>query len=285
MPITKSTYYKLFRLQLRMRIWSADRRRMPQSQEPVPPAILRFRVIESLSVDKFLRIGAGGAKLIERHASDMGLDLSSVHRVLEFGCGCGRTIRWFLRDGGNTEFHGVDVDADAVDWCCKHLNRGHFLTIAPIPPLPYPSAHFDFVYCLSVFTHLDEPMQDIWLAELGRVLKPGGVLLLTIYGSAASRVLDAEGQHILQTAGFVHRRSQKLRGLVPDWYHTTWHSREYIVNRLAVWLGDIHYFAVPDGQQDFVAGRKADPERAFFASGARIRQHGSPVLLAHLLTR
>ena len=100
-------------------------------------------------------------------------------------------------------------------------------------------------------------MQDIWLAELSRILKPGGVLLLTIHGDAASKDLDAEGKQTLQTHGFLHRRSQKLQGLVPDWYQTTWHSREYIVSRLSAWFGDIRYWVVPDGQQDVVAAKKA----------------------------
>jgi ubiquinone/menaquinone biosynthesis C-methylase UbiE len=51
-------------------------------------------------------------------------------------------------------------------------------------------------------------MQDIWLAELSRILKPGGVLLVTIYAKAASKGLDAEGQRTLQTQGFVHRHSK-----------------------------------------------------------------------------
>jgi SAM-dependent methyltransferase len=189
----------------------------------------------------------------------MGMDLANAHRVLDFGCGCGRTIRWFLRDGSNAEFHGVDVDTVAVDWCRTHLHRGHFLATAADPPLPYPAEHFDVVYCISVFTHLNEPMQDIWLAELNRVLKTGGVLILTIYNESASHWLDAEGKRMLEIRGFVHRRSEKLKGLVPDWYHTTWHSREYIVKRLSAWFEDIRYCDVPGGQQDVVAARKAGP--------------------------
>ena len=50
---------------------------------------------------------------------------------------------------------GVDVDADAVDWCNKHLAQGRFLATASTPPLPYPAEHFDIVYCLSVFTHVN----------------------------------------------------------------------------------------------------------------------------------
>ena len=83
-----------------------------------------------------------------------------------------RTIRWFLAGGSQAEFHGVDVDAEAILWYKTHLQRGYFLATAPNPPLPYPAEHFDVAYCLSVFTHLNESMQDAWLAELNRILKP-----------------------------------------------------------------------------------------------------------------
>ncbi len=128
---------------------------------------------------------------------------------------------------------------------------------APEPPLPFPNEHFDVVCCLSVFTHLNEPMQDVWLAELNRIMKPGGVLLVTIFGENARKQSDAECQKALQVSGFVHRRTQKLRGLVPDWYQTSLHSRPYIVNRLSALFAVVHYFEVPDGMQDVVTARKA----------------------------
>jgi len=138
----------------------------------------------------------------------------------------------------------------------RHLPGGHFLPCAPTPPLPYPAAHFDVIYCLSVFTHLDERMQDAWLAELDRILEPGGVLLLTVYSEAATGVLGADGQEMLRDFGFVHKRSSKLRGLLPDWYQTTFHSREYMVRRLSQWFSGIQYFAVPGGEQNVVTARK-----------------------------
>jgi ubiquinone/menaquinone biosynthesis C-methylase UbiE len=253
-PLARGLYHNVFRLQLRTRLWWADHfSALPDF--PVPPALLRYRVSELIPVSDFLRIGESCAQLMEERANDMGMDFAGGRRVLDFGCGCGRTIGWFLRNC-EAEFHGVDVDAAAVDWCKKHLPRGHFLANAPVPPLPYPDEYFDAVYCLSVFTHLNESMQDLWLAELSRILKPGGVLLLTVFGKSANQLLDADGRSELHTRGMVHKRTEKLRGMVPDWYQTTWHSREYIVGRLSASLGEVRYFEVPDGLQDVVAARK-----------------------------
>jgi ubiquinone/menaquinone biosynthesis C-methylase UbiE len=150
----------------------------------------------------------------------------------------------------------VDVDADAIAWCRQFLSQGHFVATGPAPPLPFPDEHFDVVYCLSVFTHLNESMQDVWLAELRRILRPGGVLLLTVHSKFAAQLLDAEGQRMLETCGLVHIRSQKLTSLVPDWYQTTWHSEAYIVERLSAWFSDIRYRPIPDSVQDVVLARR-----------------------------
>jgi ubiquinone/menaquinone biosynthesis C-methylase UbiE len=256
--IAKTVYYNAVRLGLRTTFWWADNVGRQRSDVALPPAVLRFRVSESVSAPEFLRIGAGCANLIRQHIAGIGMDLANANRVLDFGCGCGRTIRWFLRDGGTAEFHGVDVDEDAIAWCKLHLRGGQFLANAPTPPLAYPDEYFDVVYCLSVFTHLSESMQNSWLVELKRILKPGGVLLLTVFGTAAAKHLDLEGKKRLMEVGFVHRRSKKLKGIVPDWYQTSWHSQEYIRNLLSRGFVDIQFRVIPDGLQDFVLARKTD---------------------------
>ena len=247
--MVRRVYHWLFRLQIRVRCWLADH--VGRGESTVPPAMLRFRVTESLSVKEFLRIGEGVAQHLRLRLFD---HLSEGQRVLDFGCGCGRTLRWLVNDGA--EFHGVDVDREAIEWCKEHLERARFLVNGQEPPLPYPVGHFNAIYCLSVFTHLDESMQDLWLAELSRVLKPGGVLLLSVHGEEAAKELDGEGRETLERAGFLHRRSRKLKGMVPDWYQTTWHSREYIIERLSRWFDEMRYDVVPDGLQDFVLGKK-----------------------------
>jgi ubiquinone/menaquinone biosynthesis C-methylase UbiE len=258
-PIAKAIYHHLFRSYLRVAFPFADVFMMPLSVASVPPAILRFRVSESLSTAEFLRVGKGCADLIEKSVLEIGVDLLKVGRVLDFGCGCGRTIRWFLQAGGTAEFHGADVDEHAIEWCKRNLPGGHFSATLQDPPLPCSAEYFDVVYCISVFTHLNEAMQDVWLREIYRILKPGGVLLLTVYGKSASKHLDAEGQTRLRTHGFVYRKSDKLTGIMPDWYKTTWHSKDYIINRLSAVFGDVRYHPVPTGVQDIVVARKAIP--------------------------
>ena len=252
----RAVYHGLFRLQLRLRCWYADRAAaLDESGLPLPPALLRYRVSELIGGDDFLTIGRGCAEMMEQCTRTMGVDLARARRVLDFGCGCGRTLRWFLREFPGVEFHGADVDEEAIAWCRSNLPRAQFARNQPQPPLPYPDGFFDVICCLSVFTHLDEPMQDLWLAELGRLLAPGGVVLLTVHSGLAAKVLDEEGWAALQTAGFVYRRSARLRGIVPDWYHTSFHSRDYIVRRLASRFEDVRYETVPDGPQAIVMAR------------------------------
>ena len=50
------------------------------------------------------------------------------------------------------------------------------------PPLDFPDGKFGLIYSYSVFTHLSADRQKPWMKELVRVLRPGGMLLLTVSG-------------------------------------------------------------------------------------------------------
>lgn len=120
----------------------------------------------------------------------------------------------------------------------------------------YPAGYFDVAYCFSVFTHLNERMQNLWLLELKRILKPGGILLLTVHGEeGAKNHLEEHEIDELRNAGFLHKTTRKLSGIVPDWYNTTWHSQQYIVSLLRSLFQDVHYTLVPDGAQDLVLAK------------------------------
>jgi SAM-dependent methyltransferase len=109
------------------------------------------------------------------------VQIERLGNILEFGCGDGRMIR-FLDDLTRTrEIWGTDINATRVIWCKQHLSPPfHFLTTTTIPYLPFEDRHFGFIYAGSVFTHIDD-LADAWLAELRRLLRPGGYLFITVH--------------------------------------------------------------------------------------------------------
>jgi cyclopropane fatty-acyl-phospholipid synthase-like methyltransferase len=217
--------------------------------------MLRYKVSESLSASDFIRIGRGCAQIIAENMGKYGAAFGPNSRVLDFGCGCGRAIIWLSRNYKDVEFHGVDIDAQAIRWCSANLTRAHFAVNRALPPLSFPDQYFDAVYCLSVFTHLNEEMQDAWLSEFHRIIKRGGVLLITVHGRNAAKGLTAQDLAVLESAGILHKTSKKLRGIFPEWYHTTWHSRSHIEDHLSRWFQDVSYVEIPDGSQDLAIGR------------------------------
>ena len=156
---------------------------------PLPPPLLRVRVSGFANPKAWLQTGERDAFRIDDLLHRRGVELDSMEAVLDFGCGCGRVLRhWAGRPG--PDFYGVDISRAAVRWCSRHLPFVQATRIDHEPPLPYPDAKFEFVYALSVFTHLTEDGGRRWLAELVRVLKPGGLLLFTVHGAHFLDELD-----------------------------------------------------------------------------------------------
>jgi SAM-dependent methyltransferase len=90
---------------------------------------------------------------------------------LDLGCGDGRTAGWLVRRG--TRYIGVDVSRWAL--------RGCGLPVAQVTDagrLPVRSASVDRVACLEVLEHLLAPQEAV--TEARRVLRPGGLLLVTV---------------------------------------------------------------------------------------------------------
>jgi SAM-dependent methyltransferase len=113
-------------------------------------------------------------------------------RVLDFGCGAGRTLRHFLDEAERGEFWGADIDASSIDWLeanlCPPLRA---LRCEDAPPLALEAGSFDLIWAISVFTHLTDRSLD-WLAELHRLLRPGGLLMASYTGRWSSELLAGE---------------------------------------------------------------------------------------------
>jgi SAM-dependent methyltransferase len=113
-------------------------------------------------------------------------------RVMDFGCGAGRTLKHFLPDAERAAFWGVDIDATSIDLLRETVSPPlHVMQSAYMPPLELESASFDLIWSVSVFTHLTDNSLP-WLHELHRLLKPDGLLIASYMGRWTSELLAGE---------------------------------------------------------------------------------------------
>jgi SAM-dependent methyltransferase len=121
---------------------------------------------------------------IQHYAEALGVNVDRSSTILDFGCGWGRILRFFLRDVAPANLWGVDVDPQMVETCRStfsgsKLGECNFETVPPNGPTTFRNATFDVVYAYSVFSHLAETTHLRWVGEIARVLKPGGLLVAT----------------------------------------------------------------------------------------------------------
>jgi SAM-dependent methyltransferase len=118
-------------------------------------------------------------------------------RVLDAGCGYGRNLVYLLREG--CEVFALDLDADGVEHV-RQLSASLMtglppenFQVGPIEQMPFADGFADVVICSSVlhFARDDEHFRSM-LAELWRVLRPGGMLFCRL----GSRIgMDFEPVH------------------------------------------------------------------------------------------
>lgn len=100
--------------------------------------------------------------------------------VFDFGCSSGRVLRHIslIRPGA---VMGCDFNPTYVEFIRSHLSTNTFAFLnMRFPPLPLREKSIDFLYALSVFTHIDE-FEDAWLLEIARILRPGGIAFVTLH--------------------------------------------------------------------------------------------------------
>jgi SAM-dependent methyltransferase len=93
-------------------------------------------------------------------------------RVLDFGCNRGEMLRRMMNR--SVECWGIDIDSDVLPCDLPNVRA---LAVRPGRPLPFQDGFFDTITILEVIEHVSN--ERATLAELTRVLAPGGHLLLT----------------------------------------------------------------------------------------------------------
>ena len=198
--------------------------------EPVPPKHIREKIKICGDLPNFEKVGRI-TSLNMYAAINARVEFGKQCYILDFGCGCGRVMKYFHKLAFNSRLYGTDIDKEAIAWCQHHLAHiGEFIPNEALPPLPFDDDFFDFVYAISVFTHLPEDMQFAWLEELRRVTKPGGYLLLTTHGEELFPTAPEESKRQFREKGFHYSVGPGKEGL-PYFYQTSFHTRDYIYSR------------------------------------------------------
>lgn len=148
-------------------------------------------------VDALARAGAG----------------ASPERVLDFGASSGRVARVLRQYWREADMAACDPNAAAIEWAGEHLQGIDFFTSPTAPPLDRPSGGLDLVYAISIWSHYAARPAIAWLDEMHRLLRPGGILLLTFHG--------------LHSLGYYRRQGLRspafLAGAARDWVRDGFH--------------------------------------------------------------
>ena len=135
------------------------------------------------------------------------LPLPAGARVLDAGCGSGRTLQELT---GYGEVSGIELDSDAAEVAaskgCGEVRVGR------LEELPWEDGTFDLITCLDVIEHT--PDDRVTLAELRRVSKPGGWLLVTVPAYQALWSLHDAANHHYRRYG---RRALRLAAVETGW--------------------------------------------------------------------
>jgi SAM-dependent methyltransferase len=98
--------------------------------------------------------------------------------LLDVGVGAGQFERAALAYG--RDVHSLDSSEGAIQRIASELGLGDKARVGSVEQIPFPDAYFACVVMSEVLEHLDDDVLERGLAEVHRVLEPGGVFIGTV---------------------------------------------------------------------------------------------------------
>lgn len=214
-------------------------------------------------VESYRRGAVEFVEILGRALAESGRTWGSVEACLEIGCGYGRIVR---------ELRGkLPASAIAV---CDLLEEGARFTatefgVRKLPVVEQLDAshdgRFDFIYLLSVYTHLRLDLIEANLARIATLLRAGGTVVFTVHGRRSAEKAEIYDQYwldkgrvlaALDRTGFFYERYPYYYA---D-YGLTWFEADAVkatVARAAPALEFVAYHPIAvDGHQDVFVYRK-----------------------------
>ncbi|NEO53677.1 MAG: methyltransferase [Okeania sp. SIO3B5] len=149
----------------------------------LPPNHLLLRISGNSSVKAFLSSFDDLKYTVKNYLQKAGFDFHQFENILDFGCGVGRYLMAFKPELlPNQKLFGCDVFPECAQWCEENIKFATVKQNNIQPPLPFENNQFDLVNAVSVFTHLRLDLQHLWAWDIYRVLRPGGILFMTLHG-------------------------------------------------------------------------------------------------------
>lgn len=155
-----------------------------------PPDYLMYESFQ-INYESYYNSGKSAAEWLVNTAGRY-TDFNNV-KILDWGCGPARIIRHFPSIvPKNCELYATDYNKNSIEWNIKNIKGVEFNLNGLKAELPYQDDFFDFIYGISIFTHLSEQLHYDWKNELSRVLKKDGILLLSLQGNFFKTILTPQ---------------------------------------------------------------------------------------------
>ncbi len=171
---------------------------------PIPPAMDRegYNVKHDAAfflngLAEYLKV----CRVVEQYDVEM-------NSYFDFGCASGRVLRHFCTQSDVPRLLGSDINGRHIKWLNEYLpHRLRAFHNSAIPNLPIAGNSVDVISAFSVFTHIDT-FETAWLAELYRILRPGGLVYLSVQNDASwEYIQNADDNYFMRT---------HMRKLVPN---------------------------------------------------------------------
>lgn len=199
--------------------------RTPEADAPTHGHLIRWAPSYDLVVTL---LTLGRSRVMRQRTVDLA-NLRPGDSVLEIGCGTGAVARAArARVGPDGQVFGIDPSGEMIAVARRKAARKHVqidFRVAGIEGLPLPDASVDAALSSLMMHHLPADLKRTGLAEVRRVLKPGGRLVIVDFGKrrgllshlALSAIVHHSSEHsvedllpVLEEVGFGEFRTGQL---------------------------------------------------------------------------